>query len=175
MQKTFTLTIDIHHLVLYSKMYLYIFCIGIIISVSIIISISISISITIIISIIISINFTVSISIIIIDQNPKVLMWSWTNPTRWLPGTALRQPFYSYSEGNQPEAVWFPPEVSLYVAVVFVLETTFLLDGEQNRERCQQHPRDEPTVPGGENHPNPNLRVQILEGGMLRSHRSVAC
>lgn len=40
--------------------------------------------------------------------------------------------------------------------------------GEPDGEGRAQHPRHQPAVPGGEDHPHPHLRVQVLEGGVLR-------
>ncbi|XP_025942389.1 pre-mRNA-splicing factor 38A isoform X2 [Apteryx rowi] len=42
--------------------------------------------------------------------------------------------------------------------------------GEPDGEGRAQHPRHQPAVPGGEDHPHPHLRVQVLEGGVLRPH-----
>lgn len=43
--------------------------------------------------------------------------------------------------------------------------------GEPDGEGRAQHPRHQPAVPGGKDHPHAHLRVQVLEGGMLRPHR----
>lgn len=40
--------------------------------------------------------------------------------------------------------------------------------GEPDGEGRAQHPWHQPAVPGGEDHPHPHLRVQVLEGGVLR-------
>lgn len=42
--------------------------------------------------------------------------------------------------------------------------------GQPHGEGRAQHPRHQPAVPGGEDHPHAHLRVQVLEGGMFRPH-----
>ncbi len=44
-------------------------------------------------------------------------------------------------------------------------------DGEPHCEGRPEHQGHEPAVPGGEDHQDQDLRLQVLEGGVLRPHR----
>lgn len=46
--------------------------------------------------------------------------------------------------------------------------------GKQNGERREISARHQSPILGGENHQDPHLRLQVLEGGMLRPHRRIA-
>ncbi len=46
-------------------------------------------------------------------------------------------------------------------------------DGQQDRQGCPHRQGDEPPVPDREDHSDENLRLKVLEGRVLCSHRSV--